>query len=200
MGIWNRIPLWVWLMVAIGILVGMLHRSHLEVIKYKDESEMFENTISDLNQKIRQTEIRMNDSVMLYQAEVRNLTYSVDNLRSKYDRLLKASSTKPKDVGTMTNVVSKVVSKDTVIALKDTFGGFRALFDDKFVKIDVSVRPDRSAIIDYEIRDSLTIINVQKRHSILFGLIKWNSWKSTKVINHNPKARIVELETINVIQ
>jgi len=200
MGFWNRIPAWAWLLIVIGILVGMLHRSHMEVVKYRDESEMFENTISNLNQKIRQTEVRMNDSITLYQAEVKNLTYSIDNLQARYGKLLKASKLKAKEVGTMTNVVSKVVSRDTVVALKDTFGGFRALFKDNFVSIDVAVAPDRKAVINYEIRDSLTVINVQKRHSILFGLIKWKSLKSTRVMSHNPKAKIIGLETINVIE
>lgn len=200
MGFWNRIPFWVWLVVLIGILAGMLHRSHLEVMKYKEEANLFENTISDLNQKIKETEVRMNDSITLYQAEVRDLNYSADNLKAKYDDLLKATELKAKDVGSMTSVVSKVANRDTVVALKDTFGGLKAVLNDGFVRIDVSVMQDRKTIIDYEVHDSLTVINVQKRHSILFGLIKWKSWKSTRVINHNPKARIVGLETINVIE
>lgn len=131
---------------------------------------------------------------------MRILNYSADNLRAKYNKLLQASKLKAKEVSTMTNVATKVVSRDSVVALADTFGGLRAEFKDRFVKIDISVKPDRNTIVDYEIRDSLSVINVQKRHSILFGLIKWKSLKSTRVINHNPKAKIVGLETINVIE
>lgn len=197
---WNRVPVWVWLSVVICVLCCLLHHSALQVRKYKNEADMYENTITDLNQQIKQTEIRMNDSITLYQAEVRNLNYSVDNLKAKYGKLLKASELKAKDVGSMTNIVTKIVYRDTVIAMVDTFGGFRSVLDDKFVKIAVDVRPDRNTIIDYEVRDSLSVINVQKKHSILFGLIKWKSLKSTRVINHNPKARIVGLETINVVE
>ena len=193
-------PAWVWLLIVTGVLGYSLHKSGIQIKKYKEEASMYENTISNLNQTIRQTEIRLNDSISLYQAEVKNLTYSADNLRAKYNELLEASELKAKDVSAMTNVVSKVVDRDTVVALRDTFGGLKALFKDDFVKIDISVMPDRKTVIDYEIRDSLTIINVQKRHSILFGLIKWKSWKSTRVINHNPKAKIIGLETINVIE
>ena len=178
----------------------MLHHSNIQVRKYKNEADMYENTITDLNQQIKQTEIRMNDSIVLYQAEVKNLNYSVDNLKAKYGKLLKASELKAKDVSSVTNVVTKIVYRDTVIAVKDTFNGVRAMFDDKFVKIDVNVLYDLNTIIDYEIRDSLSVINVQKKHSILFGLIKWKSLESTRVINHNPKARIVGLETVNIIK
>lgn len=197
---WSKVPMWVWLMIAVGILGYCLHQSGLQIQRYKEEANLFENTITDLNQKIRQTEIRMNDSITLYQAEVKSLNYSMDNLKAKYNKLLKASSLKPKDVGTMTNVVTKIVHVDTVVAVPDTFGGVKAKYKDNFVRIDVDVKPDMKAIIDYEIHDSLSVIYVQKRHSILFGLIKWKSLKSTRVINHNPKARIVGLETINVIE
>lgn len=197
---WSRVPVWVWLSVVICVLCCLLHHSALQVRKYKNEADMYENTITDLNQQIKQTEIRMNDSIILYQAEVKNLNYSVDNLKAKYGKLLKASELKAKDVSSVTNVVTKIVYRDTVIAVKDTFNGVRAMFDDKFVKIDVNVLYDLNTIIDYEIRDSLSVINVQKKHSILFGLIKWKSLESTRVINHNPKARIVGLETINIIK
>lgn len=200
MGLIRKIPLSVWLLAVIGILGYSLYKSTLQIRKYKDEADMYENTITDLNQQIKYTEIRMNDSISLYQAEVRNLNYSADNLTAKYNKLLKSMELKAKNINSMTNVVSKVESRDTVVAVRDTFGGLEARYDDSFVKIDVSVKPNMKAVIDYEIRDSLSVIHVQKRHSILFGLIRWKSLKSTRVINHNPKARIVGLETINVIE
>lgn len=197
---WSKVPTWVWLLIVVGVLGYALHQSGLQIQKYKYEANLYENTITDLNQKIRQTEIRMNDSITLYQAEVNSLNYSIDNLQARYGELLKASKLKPKNVGSMTNVVVKVVNRDTVVAVKDTFGGLKAVYDDKFVKIKVNVLYDMTTAIDYEIHDSISVINVQKRHSILFGLIKWKSLKSTRVINHNPKARIIGLETINVIE
>lgn len=200
MWLWNKVPASVWLCIVVGILGYLLHESNAKLKQYREEAELFENTITDLHQKIQHTEIRMNDSITLYQAEVKNLNYSADNLKARYNALLKASKLKSKDVGAMTSMAVKTSSRDTVVALVDTFGGFRAVLKDNFVKIDVAVRPDRKTIIDYEIRDSLSVINVQKRHSILFGLIKWKSLKSTRVVNHNPKARIVSLETINVIE
>ena len=197
---WSKVPAWVWLLIVVFVLGYSLHQSGLKVQKYKKEADVYENTISDLNQQIKQTEIKMNDSITLYQAEVKNLNYSIDNLNAKYNSLLKASRLRAKDVNSVTNIATKVVDKDTVVAVKDTFNGLRAVYDDRFVRIDVNVLHDLNTIVDYEIRDSLSVINVQKKHSILFGLIKWKSLESTRVINHNPKARIVGLETINVIE
>lgn len=186
--------------MIIAILGMALWRSHHNTVRYREQSNILENTISDLNQQIKLSEIRLNDSITLYQAEVRSLNVTQDNLRAKYDKLLKASKLKPKDVSSVVEVKTVIHDTITVPAVVDSFGGISARLEDKFVKIDIDVFPDRNTIIDYEIRDSLTIINVQKKRSILFGLIKWKKPKGIRVINHNPKATIVSLQTINVIE
>lgn len=190
----------VWSYIVIALLCISLWESNNRAIQYHRLSNTFENTISDLNQEIKHTQIRLNDSIALYQAEVKNLSYSKNNLKAKYDQLLKASKLKPKDVGSVTEIVTVVHQVDTVIAETDTFGGITARLQDPFVSIDVEIKPDLKALIDYEVRDSLTVITVQKKHSWLFGLIKWKEHKSTRVINHNPKANIVNLETIDVLE
>lgn len=190
----------VWPYIVIALLCVALWESNDRAIKYHRLSNTFESTISDLNQEIKHTQIRLNDSITLYQAEVKNLSYSKNNLKAKYDQLLKASKLKPKDVGSVTEIVTVVHQIDTVIAEADTFGGMTARLQDPFVRIDVEVKPDLKTLIDYEVRDSLTVITVQKKHSWLFGLIKWKEHKSTRVINHNPKAHIVNLKTIDVLE
>ena len=197
---WTKVPAWVWLLIVVFVLGYSLHQSGLKVQKYKKEADVYENTISDLNQQIKQTEIKMNDSITLYQAEVKNLNYSIDNLKAQYNKLLKSSRLRARDVQSITNIATKVEDRDTVVAVKDTTAGIKAMYCDQFVKINVNVLFNMKTVIDYEIRDSLSVINVQKKHSILFGLIKWKSLESTRVINHNPKARIVGLETINVVE
>lgn len=186
--------------LMIALLGIALWRSHHNAARYREQSNVLESTISDLNQQIKLSEIRLNDSITVYQAEVRSLNVTQDNLKARYDKLLRASKLKPKDVSSVVEV--KSVIHDTIIvpAVVDSFGGISARLEDRFVKIDVDVLPDRNTIIDYEVHDSLTIINVQKKRSILFGLIKWKKPKSIQVINHNPKAEIVSLQTINVIE
>lgn len=188
------------LYIVIGVLCFSLWQTYSQATKYQQKADTLEATINDLNQEIKYTKIQLNDSIALYQAEVKNLHFTQDNLQAKYDKLLAASKTKPKDVSNVTEVASIVHSVDTVIAVVDSFGGIKAKLEDAFVDIDVEVLPDRNTIIDYEVRDSLTVFNVQKKHSWLFGLIKWKEQKGVKVINHNPKANIISLQTIDIIE
>ena len=186
--------------VIIVILSVALYGSARKAISYNRKAGVLEETISDLNQQIKQTEIRLNDSITVYQAEVKSLNITHDNLKAKYEDLLKASKLKPKDVQSVTEINS--VARDSVVvpAIVDSFGGINAKLEDGFVKIGVTVLQNKNTIIDYEIHDRLTVINIQKRRSILFGLIKWKKHKGIRVINHNPKAKIVSLQTMEVIE
>ena len=186
--------------LAIGVLCFILWQTHSQVTKYQHKANTLEATISDLNQEIKYTKIQLNNSIALYQAEVKSLNMTQNNLQAKYNNLLAASKVKPKDISNVTEVSSTIHSVDTVIAVIDSFGGIKAKLEDDFVDIDVEVLPDKKTIIDYEVRDSLTILSVQKKHSWLFGLIKWKEQKGIKVINHNPKAEIVSLQTIDIIE
>lgn len=188
------------LYAVIGVLCFLLWQTHSQVTKYQQKANTLEATISDLDQEIKYTKIKLNDSISVYQAEVKNLHFTQSNLQARYDKLLAASKTKSKDVNNVTEVASVVHSVDTVIAVVDSFGGIKAKLEDAFVDIDVEVLPNRNTIIDYEVRDSLTIFNIQKKHSWLFGLIKWKEQKGIKVINHNPKAEIINLRTIDIIE
>ena len=188
------------LYIVIGVLCFFLWQTHSLATKYQQKADNLEATISDLNQEIKYTKIQLNDSIAVYQAEVKNLNFTQSNLQARYDKLLAASKTKSKDVNNVTEVASVVHSVDTVIAVVDSFGGIKAKLEDAFVDIDVEVLPNRNTIIDYEVRDSLTIFNIQKKHSWLFGLIKWKEQKEIKVINHNPKAEIINLRTIDIIE
>lgn len=188
------------LYLIIGALCFSLWQTYCQATKYQQKADTLETTISNLNQEIKYTKIQFSDSIALYQAEVQNLNITHNNLQARYNKLLAASKIKAKDVNNITEVVSVTHSIDTVVAVEDSFGGITANLDDMFVNIDVEVLPDRSAIIDYEVRDSLTVFNIQKRHSWLFGLIKWKEQKGVRVINHNPKAKIISLQAIDIIE
>lgn len=190
----------IWPYLIVGLLCIVLYESNQRASQYRDKATTLETTISDLNQELVLSQIRLNDSIGVYQAEVKNLTFTKSNLEAKYNQLLKASQLKSKDVNSVTEIVTVVHQIDTVVAVVDSFGGIKAQLQDPYVNIDVEVHPDLNAVIDYQIQDSLTVINVQKKHSWLFGLIKWKEHKSTRVINHNPKANIANLQTIDIIE
>lgn len=190
----------IWPYIVIGLLCFAVWESNDRARSYQKLSDTLEGTITDLNQEIKHTKLQLNDSISVYQAEIKNLSFTKDNLEAKYNKLLKASKLKPKDVNSVTEIVTVVHEVDTVWAKTDSFGGINAQLKDPFVSIDVEVQPDMKTLIDYEVRDSLTVVTVQKKHSWLFGLIKWKEHKGTRVINHNPKASITNLQTIDVIE
>lgn len=185
--------------VCVALSLG-LKGFYSQYVKQKKLANAFETTITDLHSEIKRERIRLNDSIMLYQAEANTLAFSKKNLEAKYHDLLKASKTRPKDVNSVTGVSTQTRSIDTVTCLVDTFGGIKAGVHDAWTNIDVEITQEREAIFDYSFKDSLTIMTVQKKHSILFGLIKWKSHESTKVISHNPNAEISTLQTISIIK
>lgn len=191
----------VWYLFAIiAALICLLSYESKKARNYKANAKTLENTISSLNQQIKVSTIKLNDTLLLKQAEVRNLEITNKNLQSLYDELLKASSTKAKDIQTMANVGTITTGKDTVLCLVDTFGGIKAHWVDQYINIKVDIDSARMAAIDYSIKDSLTIINYTKKHSLLFGLIKWKSYEGCKVVTHNPKAIPVTAVSYSIIK
>ena len=189
----------VFILVMIVLMSSIIKLSS-DVTKYKNRSDKLEQTVSNLGKEAEVSRLKLNDTVSVLLAEVKNLSITRDNLQSRNIELLKALKLKPKDVGSVSEVVTVVHDIDTVYAETDSFGGIRASLNDPFVNIDVNVLPSMNTIIDYRIKDSLTIVNVEKKHSWLFGLIKWKEHRETKVINHNPKAETMRLQTVEVIE
>lgn len=188
-------------------LLGLCSVLALLLFYYVEEScrqrayaERFENTIDVLNSKLETSEIRLNDSVSLYQSKVRTLSYSKKNLECEYGELLKASKIRSKDVKSVTSIGTATHSVDTVVALVDTFGGISARICDEWSDISVNIGKNRLATIDYSFRDSLSVIVTQKKHSIFFGLFKWKSYESATINSYNPKSKITWAQVINVIK
>lgn len=187
------------LLAIVLVLAYMVHAEYNKSQQYQKQSDALENSISALNQKVKMSEIKLNDSITAKQAEVTSLEITNKNLQSLYGELLKASNTKAKDVQTLVTTQTITKGSDTVVCLVDSFGGLRAHWIDPYINIQVDIDSARKAAIDYSIKDSLTIINYQKKHSILFGLIKWKSYEGCKVITHNPKATPVTVVSNSVI-
>lgn len=182
------------------ILIVIAHYQGVQLRSQKKKSATLENTISNLNQKIKLSTIQVNDCISVKQAEVQNLVVTYKNLQSLYGELLKASKTKPKDIQTLVKTQTMISGKDTVLCYVDSFGGLKAHWADEYANIDVTIDSIRQAAIDYSIKDSLTIINYQKTHSILFGLIKWKSYSGCKVITHNPKATPITIISYDTVK
>ena len=188
------------LVIAFVALIWYSYDTTMRLRKAQLTSDALETTISDMSQKIERYEIQINDSTKLHAATVKNLRMTADNIQAKYNELLAASSIKKKDVNNVTVIGTE--AKDTVYVPTevDSFGGLQTGYKDPFIDISVNINTERMATIAYTSRDSLSLIVTQKKHSILFGLIKWKSLEKTTVINHNPNATVSSLQTIDVIE
>lgn len=190
-----------WLLMGIVIMLSCLNNCQNKRAKEaKKLSEIMENILSLANQKAKVTTIQLQDSLRVKQAEVEKLQVTNKNLQSLYGDLLKSTKTKPKDVKELINIGTLTSGKDTVVCMVDSFGGLKAHWQDNYINIKVDIDSARKAVIDYAIKDSLTVISYQKKHSILFGLIKWKSYEGCKVITHNPKSTPVTVISYTNIQ
>lgn len=189
-----------WLLMGIVIMLSCLNNCQNKRAKEaKKLSEIMENTLSLTNQKAKVTTIQLQDSLRVKQAEVEKLQVTNKNLQNLYGDLLKSTKTKPKDVKELINIGTLTSGKDTVVCMVDSFGGLKAHWQDNYINIKVDIDSARKAVIDYAIKDSLTVISYQKKHSILFGLIKWKSYEGCKVITHNPKSTpVTVISYINI--
>ena len=193
------------LVAASALLMGGLLLYSYDVTKKLGEQKMrsdaLESTISCLDEALDTYRVRLDDTVSYYAARVNDLTMTRKNLEARYSELLKANGVKAKDVDKVTSaglVVSDSVREIPVLV--DSFGGLQTIYRDAYAAIKVGISKDRKADIYYSIRDSLTIFNTQKKHSILFGLIKWKETKKTVVVSHNPNSRIASFRTIDIIE
>lgn len=168
--------------------------------KAKEKSETLENTVTDMNQEIKKRIVSLNDSVKAYVSEVNALNMTIDNLNARYGETLKKLSVKPKDVDHYIEVKSEIRDTVNVPVYYDSFGGIETGYKDDFTDINVKIGTDKQAEIDYKLNTSLSVINTQKRHSLLFGLIKWKETEKTLIVSKNPKENIENIEYINVIE
>lgn len=176
------------LFLVIVVLFNMIGCETKRANKYKETSNKLEQAVSLANQKVKISEIKLQDSLKVKQAEIEKLQVTSKNLQSLYGELLKSSKVKPKNVKELISISTVVSGVDTVVCLVDTFGGLKANWKDDYINVKVNIDTNRVAALDYSIKDSLTVISYQKKHSLLFGLIKWSSFEGCKVITHNPKS------------
>ena len=166
-------------------------------LQQKERATTLNQTINDLNQEIETYEVRLNDSIVVHAARVADLNMTIDNIEHYYKDLLKANAIKPKDVSHVTTTETVTQGVEIVPVYVDTFGGMKASYIDPYTSIVVDIDSTRQAVIDYSIKDSLTIINYQKKRSILWGLIKWKKPSRTVVVSSNPKTTIVNVTSVN---
>ena len=97
----------------------------------------------------------------------------------------------------------EVTTSDSVTApvTVEPFGGLSTHFEDDYTRIDVRIDSMKTAVIDYEMHDSIVVICTRKGHSILFGLIKWKGKKrKVQAFSKNPKATVQSVEVLERLE
>lgn len=191
------------ILVLIGVIFvffALFNNKARLAMQNKQKVNQLENTINKERQQAKVTELRLSDSLKVKQAEIETLSITKGNLKAKYNNILEPAKIKLKYVDRVTTATIETHSIDTITCLVDSFNGLRADYADNYARISVSIDTLRNAVFDYSVRDSLTIVNYTKKHSLLFGLIKWKSYEGCRVISHNPKSTPVTVESYNVIK
>lgn len=190
------------LLVAIAAESVALYRGYERNRKIENTSKTLANSLSNIGKAPEKAVLSTKKgSIQALVATPSGLTNK--NIKDRYSEDIepvKSIGVNAKDVTGIQKITTD--THDTIYTpmISNSFGGLEAHYKDNFATINVSVDSTRNSIIDYSIRDSLVIINFQKRHSILFGLIKWRESKKVEVHSLNPKTTISGFEVIHKIE
>ena len=190
------------LLVAIAAESVALYRGYERNRKIENTSKTLANSLSNIGKAPEKAVLSTKKgSIQALVVTPSGLTNK--NIKDRYSEDIepvKSIGVNAKDVTGIQKITTD--THDTIYTpmIINSFGGLEAHYKDNFATINVSVDSTRNSIIDYSIRDSLVIINFQKKHSILFGLIKWRESKKVEVHSLNPKTTISGFEVIHKIE
>lgn len=190
------------LLVAIAAESVALYRGYERNRKIENTSKTLANSLSNIGKAPEKAVLSTKKgSIQALVATPSGLTNK--NIKDRYSEdiePIKSIGVNAKDVTGIQKITTD--THDTIYTpmVSNSFGGLEAHYKDNFATINVSIDSTRNSIINYSIRDSLVIINFQKKHSILFGLIKWRESKKVEVHSLNPKTTISGFEVIHKIE
>ncbi|MBW4733942.1 DUF6549 family protein [Prevotella melaninogenica] len=190
------------LLVAIAAESVALYRGYERNRKIENTSKTLANSLSNIGKAPEKAVLSTKKgSIQALVATPSGLTNK--NIKDRYSediKPIKSIGVNAKDVTGIQKITTD--TRDTIYTpmVSNSFGGLEAHYKDNFATINVSIDSTRNSIINYSIRDSLVIINFQKKHSILFGLIKWRESKKVEVHSLNPKTTISGFEVIHKIE
>lgn len=190
------------LLVAIAAESVALYRGYERNRKIENTSKTLANSLNNIGKAPEKAVLSTKKgSIQALVATPSGLTNK--NIKDRYSEDIepvKSIGVNAKDVTGIQKITTD--THDTIYTpmISNSFGGLEAHYKDNFATINVSIDSTRNSIINYSIRDSLVIINFQKKHSILFGLIKWRESKKVEVHSLNPKTTISGFEVIHKIE
>lgn len=189
--------------LIIGLAYSTYHL-HKECKALKQKSTQLENTAANIGQAPQSSTVVKTDKgdITVVTTEPLKATEKVIETRHKEDmKIVQNVGVKAKDIDELSHIGITTGDSVTVPVKVEPFGGLTASYEDDYTRIDVSIDTAKVATIEYEMSDSIVVVSSRKRHSILFGLIKWKG-KTTKVqaYSKNPKATVKSVEVIERLE
>ena len=189
-------PLVVLLLIGLSFSTYHLYR---QCRVYKDKAEQLENTAANIGQAPQTSTVVKTDKgdITVVTTEPLKATDKVIAARHKNDmKVAQGAGVRPKDVDEISHIEVSTGDSVTAPVKVEPFGGLSTHFEDDYTRIDVHIDSMKTATIDYEMRDSIVVISTRKRHSILFGLIKWKGKAKVEAFSKNPKAKVTSVEVL----
>lgn len=179
------------------------YRLALECKALEKKASQLENTAANIGQAPQSSTVVSTDKgdITVVSSEPLKATDKVIEARHSEDMAIaKETGVKPKDVDEISTISVSTSDSVTAPVKVEPFGGLTAHYEDNYARIDVRIDSMKTATIKYEVWDSIVVINTRKRHSILFGLIKWKGKAKVEAYSRNNKAKVVSLEVLDRIE
>jgi len=180
------------------------YRLTLECKALEKKASQLENTAANIGQAPQSSTVVKTDKgdITVVSSEPMKVTDKV--IKTRYPEEMKvaksASDVRPKDVDGISHI--EVSTRDSVKAPVNVepFGELSTHYEDEYATIDVRIDSTNTASIGYEVRDSIVIVEWARRHSILFGLIKWKTKSRVEAYSKNPKAQVKSVEVLQRLE
>lgn len=191
------------LIVAVGVESVILYRQHEAAVNAKQKAAQLERTISNAAKPAKQVAVKTDNGVITAAVAepVKMTTANITATQPQVVQVAKGVGARPKDIDEVTALTTSTHDTVYVPLIKEPpNGGLSIRYRDNYASIDVDIDSTETARIDYTFTDSIVITSFQRRHSILFGLIKWKSVEKIEAHSLNPKTTLQSLEVIQKIE
>lgn len=188
------------LIALVLLLSGILFFGYKDWRRQKESIAQLERSVSQIGKPKQEKKELHTDNGTLTSITTEPVKVTSKNIRERYAddvKEVKDAGIKGRDIDELTHI--NISTRDSVSAELHHVDSttMNVHYADGYARIDVQIDSLRSATIDYEVNDSVVVVAYQKRHRLLFGLIRWKETERVEVHSKNPKA---EVESVEVVQ
>ena len=188
------------LIALVLLLSGILFFGYKDWRRQKESIAQLERSVSQIGKPKQEKKELHTDNGTLTSITTEPVKVTSKNIRERYAddvKEVKDAGIKGRDIDELTHI--NISTRDSVSAELHHVDSttMNVHYADGYASIDVQIDSLRSATIDYEVKDSVVVVAYQKRHRLLFGLIRWKETERVEVHSKNPKA---EVESVEVVQ